>query len=244
MTLAYSGGKPAIKEFFAKSSGSRTELSKKIIMYKSNGIKFIDETEENLFGLPIKTIILPRYKGIKLCADTGKQVYAYDASDNQVKMRDLVYRFAVTFTTPPPGPLSGVGSLSMPDGTQIVIWSKMEDAASYSIYYSKFDFIYSKLSEIRSDKDIVHVSVDAKQPYEEFDNFPNTKFEKGKLYYHALLNKFAYVIDVEPNVSYYAAVAAANEQGSEIFNDHSVPNSFVYENGKNYAEFTSGTDST
>ena len=123
----------------------------------------------------------------------------------------MVYRFAITFTTPPPGPLTGVRSLSMPDGTQIVIWSKMEDAASYSIYYSKLDFIDSKLSSIRSDKDVIHVSVDANQPYEEFDNFPTTKFEKGKLYYHTLLNKFTYVIDVEDNTPYYAAVAAANE---------------------------------
>ena len=99
--VSYSDGKPNVEKMFAMASNSRTELSKKIILYKSNGIKFIDETEENSFGAPIKTVFLPRYKGMKLCVDAGKQVYAYDASDNQVKRRDLVYRFAITFTTPP-----------------------------------------------------------------------------------------------------------------------------------------------
>src|SRR3989344_3285434 len=244
LTLTYSIGKPSIKEFVATNSNSRIALSKIMLLYNSNGIKFVQTDEENNFRGPLnKEVSLPRYKGIKLCVDAGKKVYAYDASDNSVKMRDLVYHFAITFTTPPPGPLNGVRSVHMPSGEQVILWDKA-DAASYSIYYSKFDFVDTKLSEIRSDKDILHVSVDAKQPYEEFSTFAGMKFEKGKLYYHTQLNELAYVIETEPNTQYYAAVAAANEQGSEIFNDHSVPNSFVYEKGKNYVEFTSGTDST
>lgn len=106
--VEYQDKTPVIKESFVIGSSPRIDLSKTFLIYKAmNGVKFIDAAEEKSFlatdptgkiGLP-KIIDLPRIKGFKFCAKSpsGKQFYAYDKSDNMVKLRDVVYKFAVTY---------------------------------------------------------------------------------------------------------------------------------------------------
>ena len=105
--IEYPGNKPVIKEAFVIGSSPRIDLSKTFLVYKAkNGVKFIDSSEEKSFfaldpegkiGLP-KIIDLPKIKGFKFCAKTGKQFYAYDKQDKTLKLRDVVYRFAVTYS--------------------------------------------------------------------------------------------------------------------------------------------------
>ena len=104
-TIDYSGGKPFIEDAFGSNSDSpRIGLSKRafLLYKKDNFVKFIDANTDSSFEAPTpanKIIDLPRVNGVKFCAKSpsGKQFYAYDKIDNTVALRDVVYRFAVTY---------------------------------------------------------------------------------------------------------------------------------------------------
>lgn len=102
--IDYENKKPIVKDAFGIDDNSnRIPLSKTILLYKKNNyVKFV-EAPGTSFEAPVpanKIIDLPRTKGFKFCAKSpsNKQFYAYDKSDDKVKLRDVVYRFAVTYT--------------------------------------------------------------------------------------------------------------------------------------------------
>lgn len=104
-TIDYSGGKPFIEDAFGSNSDSpRIGLSKRafLLYKKDNYVKFIDANTDSSFEAPNpanKIIDLPRINGVKLCvkSPSNKQAYAYDKIDNTIALRDVVYRFAVTY---------------------------------------------------------------------------------------------------------------------------------------------------
>lgn len=93
---------PNVKEAFAIDSTARIPLSNIFLIYKSkDGIKFTEYPGSSFQASLANTIIdLPRTNGIKFCATSNKQVYAYDSSDNDVKLRNVIYKFAVTLPKP------------------------------------------------------------------------------------------------------------------------------------------------
>lgn len=99
----FEGKKPVAKQAVADINGIPIQLSNKFLFYKiDNEIKFIEATQEGNFraGIPANKVIdLPRMKGYKFCAKSpsNMQFYAYDKSDNLVKLRDVIYRFSVTY---------------------------------------------------------------------------------------------------------------------------------------------------
>lgn len=91
------GNKPVIKEAFSEIP-SLVQFSKTYFYKAEDELRFIEAGEEGLFRAPGNKIIdLPRIKGFKFCAKSKKQVYAHDSFDNTVKLRPIVYRFAVTY---------------------------------------------------------------------------------------------------------------------------------------------------
>ena len=67
-------------------------------MSKNDNIKFIEASQEGNFRAPLpanKIIELPKTKGIEFCAKSDKQIYVYDNFDNTVKLRPIIYKFAV-----------------------------------------------------------------------------------------------------------------------------------------------------
>ena len=153
IVVKYLAKKPIILDASAKSvsDGSTIRLSMRFLLYKGNGeVKFIDFNEENSFRLPKPgniIIDLPRTKGIKFCANTGKKIYAFDRSDNTAKLRDVVYKFAVTYPNPetPPPIKSLVAEDKLKAENSIVLkWQKVmkddgtevSDLDHYNIYCS------------------------------------------------------------------------------------------------------------
>jgi len=101
--IEYQNRKPIIKDVFAiDDSTNRIPLSRTFLLYKKEGnVKFV-EAPGSSFEAPVpanKIIDLPITKGFKFCAKSpsNKQFYAYDKSDNTVKLRNIVYKFAVTY---------------------------------------------------------------------------------------------------------------------------------------------------
>lgn len=99
--IEYQGRNPLTKNAVAIDKGVPVQLSKLFLFYKTgNELKFIEAGQEGNFrtGPPANNIIdVPRVNGFRFCAKTGKQVYAYDNFDKTVKLRDVVYRFAVKY---------------------------------------------------------------------------------------------------------------------------------------------------
>ncbi len=100
--IDYEGKKPVVKDAFGIDDNSnRIPLSKTILLYKKdNFVKFV-EAPGSSFEAPVpanKIIDLPKTKGFKFCAKTGRQFYAYDKSDSTLKLRDIVYKFAITYS--------------------------------------------------------------------------------------------------------------------------------------------------
>ena len=100
--IEYQGRKPVTIQAVAIDKSVPVQLSKLFLFYKvNNQLKFIEAGQEGNFrtGIPANKIIdVPRVNGFKFCARTGKQIYAYDKSDSTVKLRDVVYRFAVQYS--------------------------------------------------------------------------------------------------------------------------------------------------
>lgn len=101
IVVRYLAKKPTIIDASAEATKSpKIQLSKIFLVYKINKeVEFIDVLQENNFRdeKANKVIDLPKIKGFKFCAKSNKQVYAYDKIDNSVKLRDVIYKFSVTY---------------------------------------------------------------------------------------------------------------------------------------------------
>ncbi|MBI4452426.1 hypothetical protein HY637_03280 [Candidatus Woesearchaeota archaeon] len=276
--IMFNEGTPTVQEIYASTDASpRVELSKLFLLYKSKkneadgedvaNVHFIDlSVEGNFRGSSSKAINLPITKGTKFCAKTAKQVLAYDNSDSAVKMRDIEYRFAVTFPKTAPKPLDDLLPLDglKAENAAILSWSKPKDNTidSYSIYYSENDFSNKKIQDIKKDENIRKISAEIENlvridkidltrcgfdpagspcKYGDYEN----SLAVGRLYYSKSDNKFIYLIkdsDLTDGKQYYFAVTAVNSQG-EISNDKSIQgNTYILSEGKNYARFTPADD--
>ena len=262
--VLFNDGIPTVQEAYASTDSSpKVDLSRLILLYKSSGVHFIDAAVETNFRIPQnKVIILPNIKGMKFCAKTGKQILAYYSSDNSVKMRDIVYKFAVTFPKSPPKPLDSIEALDAlkAENGIILSWAKpnQDDIESYSIYYSENDFFNKKISDIKKDETVKKIQIESENSakIEKIDmdqcNFDTvgspckyydygSPLIAGKLYYLKFNNKLTYLIkdtSLIDEKQYYFAVTAVNSQG-EILNDKSIDkNTNVLSEGRNYAKAT------
>ncbi|GEM_PF-2438735 len=273
LKLNYNDGKPTITAFYAtKEDGARIDLSKIILIYKSkDSVKFIDFANEASFkeSTPFNKIIdLPKTKGMNFCAKTGKQAYAYDESDKAAKLRDIIYNFAVTFTVPPPEPISNLEIKKVKNTAAItLVWDKPDDKNinSYSLYYSTEDFINKKMEDIKNNpeikKNIIQIPTSEPKPIIidginldecNFDSATkiyrcadyNLPLLKNRLYWinsGKYADKYFFIIsDAKDDVDYYYAVTALNEDGEEIDNDQGIAgNNYILKLNENYAKFKS-----
>ena len=97
-------GEPKIESITASDGKA---LSSIILYKKGNKAYFIEKSVENNFLLQkgIKKANLPRKNAAKFCIRSGKQASALESMDNEVKNRNIVYRFAVKYPeldVPPP----------------------------------------------------------------------------------------------------------------------------------------------
>ncbi len=273
LKLNYKEGIPTVNKFVAVKDSNEKELSKIILVYKSkNIVKFIDNAYEPPFrssdpsgktGLP-RIIDLPKTKGMNFCAITGSKVYAYDESDGAVKLRNIVYKFAIKFSNPVPKPIENleIKDAINAENSVILIWEKGKesDVKSYSLYYATKPFDKIKTNDIKSDKEIKKISVSIENPVEienidlntcNFDpvgesckfGIYNKKLEKNKLYYWKSQDKFIYMIgDADDDVKFNFAVTAVNTDEEEIDNEQIEGNTYILSPGKNYREFASKDD--
>ena len=275
MKVLFNEGTPTVQEFYASTDASpRVELSKLFLLYKSKkneaeaadtaNAHFIDAAVESNFRTPPNIVInLPNIKGIKFCAKTGRKIMAYDSSDNSVKMRDIEYKFAITFPKAAPKPLESLEASDAlkAENSIILVWSKpKEEVDSYSIYYSWNDFSGRKISDIKKDESIKKISAEAGNPVRienidltkcnfdsigspcKYDIYKNS-LQPGRIYYWKSKDKLIYFVnDLADGQEYYFAVTAANSQG-EISNDKTISgNTYVLSEGKNYIKFVPADD--
>lgn len=210
--LEFQGKKPIIKDVFGKDdSTNKIPLSKTFLLYKKGkDIKFV-EAPGSSFEAPVpanKVIDVPRLKGIRFCAKAGKQVQAFDPSDNQVKQREIVYKFAVTFPNPPiPPPVRILAAEDKLKAEKSIVlrWNKVKnddgtdfkEIDHYNVYCSKNSFMDSSKQISLNVKPTVAVKA-------------NTNYD-------------AWIVDlsmcgkdpIEENVDYYLAVTAVSASKKE-----------------------------
>ena len=264
--IKYVGKRPNIYNAYAESSEDKSKINlideqksfesrNFLFLYKNTDefgysqVSFIDSQVQDSFRAPPPAnniVDLPKTKGIKFCAKTGKQVYAYDAADNQVKLRDIVYKFAVTFPSLPPEPVKNVEVFDKPKAEKSVLlkWenSSNQNVVKYRTYYTEIPDILSKTStdDLRkntrvSTRDII---LD-ENPSVDFEGTLNiqecayknrkcmfstsegakTAIDNGKLYYFKNGNYYVYTIVLpNDNVNYDFAVTALDKNNNEINN--------------------------
>ncbi len=258
--VKYSDGNPSVEESYASTPEStKLDLSKTFHIYKKNeNVHFIDIGVEGLFRASVPLINLPVAKGIKLCAKTGKQIFAYDESDKTVKLRDLDYRFSITFPKSPPIPIQKLEAFDAlkSENSAILVWDIPKyEIDSYSIYYSEKNFVDIKTENIIKDMNIKKTNIDIsdKVGIEDIDlkscnvesiGSPCKYFTYDKplqpnnLYYWKLKDKYIYVLkDALDGKEHNFAVVAVNSAG-QLDNDKSVEgNIYVLNDGKNYVKF-------
>ena len=263
INVEFEGKKPVIKDVFGKDDSSNgIPLSKTFLLYrKNNQTKFV-EAPGSSFEAPTpanRIIDVPQTKGIKFCAKTGNQIYAYDSADNTVKLRDVIYKFAVTFPIPVPQPLENLEVFDAPkaENSVVLVWDKGKESniKSYSIYYSKNDFVNVKMDDIKKDNNVLKKTV-LNEPVEIKDidlsnciispvgmpckySIYNNHLEKDKLYIWSSKDKLIYLLSDNTNLKdgteYNFAVTAVNEVNKELDNDKSIKgNAYVFTQNKNY----------
>ncbi len=269
LKLAYNNGIPSVEKFSAATDSYEKDLSKIFLIYKSKDtIKFVDVNYEPSFRSTesgsktgsLKTVTLPKTKGMEFCAKSGKKVFAYDDSEGLVQQRNIIYNFAIAFFKPAPKPVENLEVLDnlKAENSAVLVWSKSKEdgVSSYSIYYSTKQFDKMKTDEIKNDKEIYRISVPAGNfiEIENIDlmqcdfsptgeackyNIYNKNLEKNKLYYWKSQDKLIYLIgDAQDKTEYNFAVNAANEDGEEIDNDISIEGNSYVLSGNNYKKFT------
>lgn len=271
--INYKDGKPTVQEAYASSDKSpKIDVSKIFLFYKTSDIvKFIDLAEEKSFlapdpdkkiGLP-ELIELPKVRGLKFCVKSGKYFNIYDADENNLKQKEIVYKFAITFPKSPPKQSSfEVLDTKNAENSVVLQWPKNteSDIKSYAVYYSQKDFLNTKVEDMAKDKGFkkLNVATDNSIKIDKIDlsscNFEpvgdpckysayNKALEPNKLYFVSD-SAFIYLINnVEDNVGYNFAVAAVNDDGDTIDNDKSLEgNTNIFELNKNYKKSASVDD--
>lgn len=164
--INFQGRTPVVDKAFAYSNGVPIQLSKFFLFYKAGGrLRFIEEGQEGNFrtGFPANKIIdVPRAKGFRFCAKSpsGSKAYAYDNADSALKLRDIVYKFAVTYpipTTPPPIKILKAEDKLKAEKSIVVRWGKakwedgtdVNDIGHYNIYCSKASMKDKNTKEIK-----------------------------------------------------------------------------------------------
>ncbi|MBI2656399.1 hypothetical protein HYX03_01515 [Candidatus Woesearchaeota archaeon] len=261
--IKFEGKKPIIEDVFAYDDNlNRIPLSKTFLLYKKdNKIKFV-EAPGSSFEAPVpanRIIDIPQAKGIKFCAKSKYKFYTYDESDKTTKLRDVVYKFAVTFPIPIPKSIENLEVLDNPkaENSVILVWDKNKESniKYYSVYYSKNNFVDVKLDDVKKDKAISKKTV-LNEPIDVNDidlnnciinpagtpcksSIYNNHLEKDKLYYWTSKNKLIYLLSDSANlkdgIEYNFAVTAVNEVNKELDNDKSIiGNTYVLTTNKNY----------
>lgn len=272
MKILFDEGTPIVQEFYASTDASpRIELSRLFLIYKPKknnaeeaNANFIDAAvESNFRAPPAKEVRLPEIKGMKFCAKTGKQILAFDGPDDAVKMRDIEYKFAITFPKAAPKPLDSLEGLDALKAEQgiILVWSNpKEEVDYYSIYYSVNDFSGRKISDIKKDKSIDKTTIDAANPVRienidltqcNFDSIGSpckygiykNSLQHGRIYYSKQKDMMIYFANgLADGQEYYFAVTAANSQG-EISNDRAISgNTYILSEGENYIKSAPADD--
>ena len=188
-----------------------------------------------------------------------------DKSENEVKPRDIVYKFGIELPKLPPKPID---SLEIKDALKaensvILIWDKGDDSdiESYSIYSSTDDFIDKKIEEIKADGNIDETTVLNEEPEEIEDinleeciidtigtkckySLYDNPLEPNKLYYWKAQDKFIYLIgNLKDGVEHNFALTAVNGEGTEINNDKSIEdNTYILTLDNNYVRFAPRDD--
>ncbi|MBI2557955.1 hypothetical protein HYW20_01425 [Candidatus Woesearchaeota archaeon] len=247
--VLYQSQKPVIKNIEGVDDNSNPiPLANSLMFYKKNNIvKFVEATGASFMDPIVNKIIdISEAKGIKFCAKTGKKIYAYDASDSQVKLRDVVYKFAVSYPSLPPEPVKNVEVFDKPKAEKSVLlkWENSSDAnaVKYRIYYTEIPDILSKTSteDLRINPRVtVKDLILSEYPSFDFEDTLNmqecvyenrkcmfstsegakTAIENGKLYYFKNGNYYVYnVVLPNDNVNYDFAVTALDKNNNEINN--------------------------
>ena len=194
---------------------------------------------------PNNIIELPIRKGMKFCVKDG----------------DIEYKFAITFPSPPPGPVNEIKSIDAvkQENSVVLQWKFDERASNFNIYFSEKDFINEKISDIKNDAQIRKATVNAVIPTEigkidlancQINNIGqkcvyglyNKPLENNKLYLSE--GKFIYLLsNIPDDKQHNFAVTSADAEGNEIDNDKSIiGNNMIFIKGKNYATFLSKDD--
>jgi hypothetical protein len=263
--IDFTNKKPVIQNAFANSGSDILVMERQFIFFKTGkDIKFIDDAESTNFeapdpdgtiGLP-KIINLEYSQGLKFCAKTGAKIMAYDESDNEVKLREIIYNFAVTFPKPVPKPISGLESFDYPNSTNkaILMWDTPEEEVySFSVFYSTARFIDELTKNIRLSPIVTEQSFEVKNTLEIEDLDPYSckidpigklcKFKIlesplniGQLYYIKSKEKYLIVLpDLLDSLTYNVAVIAVDEEGNELKNNRFLENNeFILKKGVNY----------
>jgi len=218
--IEYTGKKPIVEDIFAVGGSDNSKiirLSKTFLLYKKGDeIKFVvAEAPRSTFEAPLpanKIIDLPRIKGMKFCAKSksGNQIYAYDESDNTVKLRDIAYKFAVTFPnppTPPPVQVLKAEDKQKAENSVILIWNKVKledgsdvpDFSHYNIYCSKNTLEDKSTKEMKIEHLKPTIGVRSDKNYDEWV---------------AEVNKCGKE-NMQDGVEYYFAVTGVSKSGKE-----------------------------
>ncbi len=254
----YSIKSPIVSDVFGTDDNSnRIPLSRDMIFYKKNGeLKFVEYTGDSFKTLAI--INVPAAKSYKFCANTNKEIYAFDGIGGY-KKRNITFNFAIKYPKQaiPPKPIENLQVFDAVKSENAVILEfdiPEDEVKSFNIYYSTNDFIGKKTDEIKYDSLIFKKNAlnDAEQieginlkvcSLDDIGNpckyeIYNKALEPGKVYFVKSKNKLVYLLkdaNIKDGVNFNFAVSSANELGKEIENDKSIPNNlYVFKADVNY----------
>ncbi|MEK6984464.1 MAG: hypothetical protein AABX33_07865 [Nanoarchaeota archaeon] len=217
IAIKYTARKPNINEVSAEPSDktSSVKLSKIFLLYKTKGkAKFIDESQEGSFRAPLPAnniLDLPRIKGFRFCAKSQKQFYAYDKFDIQVKLRPIVYKFAVSYPnplTPPPIMILTAEDKQKAQNSVVLKWGKAKWEDGSEVLDIEHYNIYCSPKQFEQDKTTKEVNLESLKP---------TLAISSKVNYEnwaAEINKCG-TENIQDDVSYYFAVTAVSKAKKE-----------------------------
>lgn len=221
------------------TSSDGKALSGMILYKKGSKAYFVEKSAENNFLLQkdIKKINLPRKNAAKFCIRSGKQASVLDNIDNEVKSRNVVYRFAVKYPeldVPPPVTNFVAADKLKAEGSVILSWNKakLEDGSDvingdhYNVYCSESEFKKDYKNEI---------DFEGINPLKVFSDINPEQWKIA-------VDKCS-IKDIEDGKTYYFAVTSATEEAESIATisksaasaDDLAPGitSFVLTNGNN-----------
>ncbi len=229
--------------------GNPIPLANSLMFYKKNNIvNFVEATGASFMDPSVNKIIdISEAKGIKFCAKTGKKIYAYDSSDNQVKLRDIVYKFAVTYPDLPPQPLKNVEAFDKPKADKSILlkWenSSENNVAKYRIYYAESSLnVFDKTAtdDLKKNPKVIVKDIEL-EPSVNFEgalvtneclfdytskkcgfstsNEKDIPIENNKLYFSKSSNSYIYSLVLpNDNTNYDIGITAVGKANNEINN--------------------------